>query len=104
MLVAFDLDGTITRNPSVFLALARALKNSKHSIIILTAAAGEIPKDNRPAEVAKRLRHIGWGEFETSIRCCESCEKPAICKQIGADILIDDSDFVLNGTIQLKVI
>lgn len=101
MNIAIDFDGTISRSPRLLLQLAQALRNSGHRVIILTAAAGELPPTLRPAEVGKRLSHLGWSEFIPHIRCCESCEKPDICWDQRIDILIDDSPFKLQSTFQL---
>lgn len=104
MNIAIDFDGTISRSPRLLLQLAQALRNSGHSVIILTAAAGELPPEKRPREVAHRLIKLGlgWQPYLKSIVCCESHEKPAICKGTPIHLLIDDTRFKLEPpTLQL---
>jgi hypothetical protein len=101
MLIAFDLDGTISKYPEKMLALACCLSGSGCDVFVLTAAAGELRKEDRPAEVRRRLLKLGWGGFRAV--CCESSEKPERCKALGVDFLIDDTEFKLDGTVLLQV-
>lgn len=74
--------------------------SAKNTVLILTAAAGELPPDMRPAEVARRLASLGAGHIP--FQCLESAEKPTYCQSNGVDILIDDTPFNLGAkTIQL---
>lgn len=97
MTIAFDLDGTISRYPQVLLCVAKALRQTGHRVIVLTAAAGELPPPHRPAEVSRRLTKLGWNGFETV--CTETANKPADIKRLSVDLLIDDTPFA--GVCQL---
>lgn len=99
--IAFDLDGTISRYPQAMIAMANLFADGGAEVFVLTAAAGEFPSPERPAEVRRRLDARGWNRFPAV--CCESSEKPEFCRRLNVDVLIDDTDFKLNGTILLQV-
>lgn len=89
MKVAFDFDGTITAHPQRMNALACALHNAGCSIVVLTAAAGELPPEQRPAEVAGRLMRYGF-TCPHKLACVEGADKGKWCKENRVDIVIDD--------------
>ena len=94
MKIAFDFDGTITAHPVLLNLLAWALHGAGHEVIVLTAAAGELPKDKRPAEVTQRLRKYGFFCPHT-LACVEGMEKGLWCKEHNVDVVIDDDDAYL---------
>lgn len=103
MKVCIDLDGVITRYPEIMRLLATALMDRGDAVIILTAAAGELPKEQRPTEVARRLLALRMPYHE--LVCCESCEKPDYCRNHNVDVLIDDGNYSMDSkTAFLKVI
>lgn len=101
MKIAFDLDGTITRHPDLMTKMAMGFIRAGIDVFVLTAAAGELAPEQRPAEVRKRLDAIGWRGVPAV--CVESSEKPAYCKANSVDVLIDDTDFKMDGTLLLLV-
>jgi len=110
MLIAFDLDGTISRAPVLFDLLRMNFQRGGDRVIVLTAAAGELPPEKRPAEVYRRLNGMGFSALPEWIVCCESHEKGRRCRELGVHILIDDSDDVIQrvrqespGTLVFKV-
>lgn len=111
MKIAFDLDGTITRNPCLFDRMITSFSRDGYSVIVLTAAAGELPPSQRPAEVYRRLAAIGVPMLMDQIVCCDGWEKGVKCRELGVDLLVDDSDDVIArvraespGTLVFKVV
>lgn len=98
MKIAIDLDGTITANRKIG-DFGVALRKSGFDVVVLTAAAGELPKELRLKEVRRRLDAMGFNDLLAV--CVESYEKPEWCLKNGVDILIDDTEFELKGTVQL---
>lgn len=111
MKIAFDLDGTISRNPALFYQLQIPLVREGHKVVVLTAAAGELLPDQRPAEVYRRLTGIGFHCLPEQIVCCEGWEKGQKCRELGVNLLVDDSDDVIArvrsespGTLVFKIV
>jgi hypothetical protein len=110
MLIAFDLDGTISRNPGLFYLIHNSLSKTGDRVVVLTAAAGELPPNQRPAEVYRRLTNMGFHTLPEHIVCCEGWEKGVKCRELGVNLLVDDSDDVIQrvrqdspGTLVFKV-
>ncbi len=98
MKIAIDLDGTLGRYPQL-IELSRLLQSARCEVFVLTAAAGELPMNDRPSEVRRRVNSIG-GEHLKCV-CIEQSDKPKFCSSHRVDILIDDTPYDLNGTLQL---
>jgi hypothetical protein len=101
MNIAIDLDGTITKAPDVFRAIISSFLLTGHNVTVLTAAAGELSPEARPAEVRKRL-----GALQipfTNLICCESHEKPAIVQSANMHLVIDDGNFSFSNALFLQV-
>lgn len=99
MKIAFDLDGTISRDPVRMAAIAKALVKDGHRVFVLTAAAGELPPADRPAEVRRRLDKLGFNGIP--VICTETAHKPVDCQAYGVDVLIDDTPFHVKNVLQL---
>lgn len=95
MKIAFDFDGTITAHPQRMNALACSFHNAGFTVVVLTAAAGELPPANRPAEVARRLRRYGFS-CPHELACVEGCDKGRWCAENGVDVVIDDDKSYLK--------
>lgn len=94
MIIAVDLDGTLGRFPNELLALLQPhLRNAR--VLVLTAAAGELPKHLRPAEVRRRLDKLGLQQL-IDVVCLESSEKGEFCARNKVDFLIDDDTNVVS--------
>lgn len=103
MKVAIDLDDTLTKYPHQICALARALKNSGHDVFVLTACAGELPPQDRPAEARRRVDNIGLRDIH--VVWCDSSAKPKYCKDHSVNMIIDDRRMNLpSGICQLMPI
>lgn len=92
--IAIDLDGTISQRPLFFFELAGLFSGSGHTVIVLTAAAGELPAAERPAEVAKRLMKHGF-RAPHELVCIESREKGEWCNLNNVNLLFDDDPKVV---------
>jgi len=109
MKIAFDFDGTITAHPQRMNLLAQMLQLAGTHVVVLTAAAGELPADQRPAEVAKRLLRYGF-TCPHELACVEGHAKGEWCKANQVDVIIDDDAGYLERirrdspqTLRLKV-
>ena len=61
MVVAFDIDDTISRHPKFFSFLTRALKAAGHEVVIIT-----FREDRQATEAALRGWGIAWTKLLTS--------------------------------------
>lgn len=95
MTFAFDIDGTITRAPDVFAAMAAALRQAGHGVVIVT-----FREDREGA-----LRDLAsWGVAFDTLIISDSREmmalgaerwKGVVCRRLGAAVLIDDDEDVI---------
>ena len=93
MKIAIDHDGTISGHPAQFNEWMKSLVElGGHEVIVLTAGAGEKPKDERPAEMMRRRNSRGFhkGTHFTALACVEGSEKGQWCSDNGVQIAIDD--------------
>lgn len=90
--IAIDFDGTITRHQLKYRALSSGLVNLGWHVTVLTAGAGELPREDRPREIARRLASIGFGHgtHYSLIACVEGGEKGFWCRDHNVDFAIDD--------------
>jgi hypothetical protein len=91
MKIAIDLDGTAFKWPREFQNLVACLVQGGAEVVFLTAAAGEFPPEDRPAEVARRVSFRLPHCVGVRIVCCESWEKGDWLRDNGFDLLIDDN-------------
>ena len=96
MVLGIDIDGTITRNPPFFAALARAFRMTGNRVVVITF------REDREGTV-KDL--AGWGvEYDVLVTSslAEHLEhgvdqwKGVVCVNHGVDALIDDDLTVLH--------
>ena len=100
MIVAVDLDGTLSKYPRQLKTLIECLVQCGQEVFMLTACAGELPEEERPAEARRRVRAYG---VTIPVIWCHTHEKPEVCRQRSVDLLIDDVPFdnLPFGTAQL---
>lgn len=98
MIFAFDLDGTLSRHPASYRRLMASLRESDGDVIVLTAAAGELPPEKRPAEVIRRLAMLGifYNLHYDRLICCETRDKGRICAEEHVAFIFDDSPEVVE--------
>ena len=95
MIIAFDIDDTITRHPPFFALLTRALADTGHRVLIITF------RDDRAVTQAD-LR--AWGVTYDELVCWSAAEndlaeadvwKATVCRRHGVDIFFEDDPDVL---------
>jgi hypothetical protein len=108
MILGLDIDGTITRHPEFFAALANGFRAAGHRVVIITF------RQDRESTVSDlREWGIGYDELVTStvsehLKHGVDAWKGAVCESRGVHVLIDDDATVLGslrpGTIGLMVL
>jgi len=90
--IAIDLDGTAFAWPNELGRLAVTLQDALADVFFLTAAAGELPPSERPAEVERRVsQRLGCAvSVKIPVVCCEEREKAQKLRDLGVHIVIDD--------------
>lgn len=95
---AFDVDGTITKNPQLFNFMMRVLKEQMATVYVLTGNGNNyMPREKRIAQLEKLgitedcydELLIAYGKGEEAVKEVAK-EKGRICKEKGIDVLIDD--------------
>ncbi|MEL7472942.1 MAG: hypothetical protein AAGK04_06440 [Planctomycetota bacterium] len=96
MIVAFDIDDTITRCPEFFGLVARALRAEHHRVVIIT-----FREDRAATEADLRAWNIPYDELITS-SLDEHLEhgvdewKGVVCQRLGVDVFFEDDPNVLK--------
>ena len=101
MRIAIDLDGTAFKWPREFSQLVLTLVVGGADVVFLTAAAGELPPQERPAEVARRVAKRLPLLTQVAIACVEECHKGDWLTAHGFDMIIDDKQVVSRTCLQL---
>jgi hypothetical protein len=90
MVVAFDIDDTITEHPEFFSLLSRSLRAGGHPVVIITF------REDRNA-VAEDLERWGivydelvTGSLQSSPKYGTERWKGAMCREHGVDIMFED--------------
>lgn len=97
MVIAFDIDGTITRCPEFFRLVSRALLAAGHKVIVITF------RDDRAMTEAD-LRRWGvvcnelfvWGPRAMAGHDADAW-KAAICREHGVEVFFEDDPFVADS-------
>ena len=96
MIIALDIDDTITRRPEFFSHLSRSLVAAGHRVLIIT-----YKQDRDSAEADLRSWGIAYDLLITST--LESCLehgveqwKAAVCREHGVDVFFEDDPDVLR--------
>jgi len=106
MVVAFDIDDTISRHPQFFAFLTQALKAAGHQVLIIT-----FREDRLAAESDLRDWGIAWTTLITStLEACLATGvdewKSSECRKAGVDVFFEDDPNVLKhidpGTVCLQ--
>lgn len=96
LVVALDIDDTISRHPAFFAFLSNALVGAGHKVLIITFRI-----DRPSAEADLRSWGIAYDELLTPSADPDSDDgtdewKGRLCEELGVDVLFDDSPEVLR--------
>ena len=96
MVIAFDIDDTITRHPQFFAFLTQALIAAGHRVLIITFRS-----DRMSTESDLRDWGIGWTTLVTStLEACLATGvdewKASECRKAGVDVFFEDDPSVLK--------
>ncbi len=95
MVIAFDIDDTITRHPEFFSVIASALLDAGHTVLILTCRDAA-----RREEAIAELADYGVGYTELIMYEGGAANffswKAQVCKQRGVDVFFEDMQEVLR--------
>ena len=97
--IAFDVDGTITKNPDLFRLMMKALKDWAKIYILTGNGNNYMPREKRLAQLEslgitpdcydELVIAYAKGEIDPPIKEV-AIEKGRLCKELGIDVLIDD--------------
>lgn len=93
MTFAFDLDGTITRHPKELGAMMLSLKNSGHTVCVVTVGGSPVDSKESRLEWANRLVK---GCFNVLYYIPFGQNKNDALRTLTADCLLDDLDHILS--------
>jgi FMN phosphatase YigB (HAD superfamily) len=93
MTIGFDLDGTLTRHPKELGEMMTALLSCGHRVCVITAGTEGDGGRSRKA----RLHQIGILTYNDFVFCTSHPEKIRKIKELAVDVMIDDTDEILNG-------
>ena len=97
MVIAFDIDDTITRHPSFFSLISQALVQAGHRVLIITFR-DESSRSDTESDLAN------WGIAYEDLICwsmaaCDLAEvdawKGKVCREHGVDLFFEDDAAVL---------
>jgi len=96
MIIAFDIDDTISRHPQFFAFLTQALKAAGHQVLIIT-----FREDRSATEADLRAWGIAWTRLITStLDACLAVGvdewKASECRKARVDIFFEDDPNVLQ--------
>lgn len=94
MLAAFDIDGTIDAEPSLFQSLMSAIKAAGHQVVVLTGCGQEKPEPDDILHKSEYLQSLGCANcYDQLVVLGEPTDerKAEWLKANGADVLFDNS-------------
>lgn len=98
--IAIDIDGTLTRDPSTVAELARCLLAQQWRVVFLTGGlAAELSASEQQSHEKRRrgqLRYYGLQDCEVAVCLASTTDQVAVlkghwCRENAACILIDDT-------------
>jgi uncharacterized HAD superfamily protein len=103
MNIAFDLDGTITRNPAFFSVISKALVDAGHKVFIITwredreftledLAEHGITYTQLVLPSDEQIRGIAYQQWKTAA----AQFKAEACRSLKIDVFFDDMPEVVN--------
>ena len=94
MVIAFDIDDTITRHPKFFSVISSALVDAGHVVLIIT---NRHPDDRRATEMELQQYGIRFAEL---VMCELGASffswKAKICKERGVEVFFEDMQEVIR--------
>lgn len=91
MIIALDIDGTISERPDFFALLSVAFRRAGHCVIVLTY------RDPARADATK-TQLAAWGvEFDELVIAESLTGKGKLCADHGVDLFFDDQDECIVG-------
>jgi hypothetical protein len=96
MLIALDIDDTITRHPAFFAFLSQSLIAAGHGVAIVTFRTD---RESTSAELDAwgiAYTHLITASLDPDSEDGTDPWKARICKELGVDVLFDDSPEVLR--------
>jgi len=101
MIIALDIDGTISEHPQLFAALSRSFTTAGDTVLILTY--------RDPANADRTIQELqAWGiQFDEVIYSPSLEAKGEICERLGVNVFFDDQDECLcevpESVLSLKI-
>jgi hypothetical protein len=96
MIIAFDIDDTITRHPEFFSFITNALRDAGHTVLVIT-----FRQDRLSTESDLREWNIAYDTLVTWVpqehmKYGVNEWKAAICREHGVEIIFEDDPQVLS--------
>jgi hypothetical protein len=95
VIIALDIDDTITLHPAFFSAMSRAMREAGHTIVVITL---------RESEPLARHDLDAWGIAFDRLVCATPSAlaehgyawKASVCRELGVDVFFEDSPRILS--------
>ena len=95
MIVAFDIDGTISRAPEFFALISRSLVDAGHRVLIITFREDEDDTRRLLSGWDIRYHELLLSSLEECARYGVDQWKAAVCRERGVDVFFEDDPDVL---------
>lgn len=95
MVVAFDIDGTITRHPAFFACISRGLLASGWSVVIITFREDRVATARDLRSWGVEYTHLVTATTDAPLSAGVDEWKAGVCREHGVQMLFEDDARVL---------
>ncbi len=96
MIIAFDIDNTITRHPEFFALISHSLKDAGHTVVIITFRENREETRALLGELGIAYDTLVTSSLEAHLEHGVDEWKAAICRQRRVDIFFEDDPRVIT--------
>ncbi|MDP6544105.1 MAG: hypothetical protein QGH60_08960 [Phycisphaerae bacterium] len=96
MIVAFDIDDTITRHPEFFSFLSRSLTHGGHTVIVITFREDRDRTEALLDEFGVAYDTLITSSLEAHLQHGVDEWKAAVCRERGVDVFFEDDPRVIT--------
>jgi hypothetical protein len=96
MVIAFDIDQTITRHPGFFACISRALVRDGHEVVIITFREDRASTEADLREWGIEYTRLVTSELGSVLRHGVERWKGAVCREHGVEVFFEDDAEVLR--------
>ncbi|MDP6636414.1 MAG: hypothetical protein QGG42_16055 [Phycisphaerae bacterium] len=96
MIVAFDIDDTITRHPEFFAFLSKNLKNNGHTVVIITFRENRTETESLLEKLGIAYDKLITSSLQAHMEHGVDEWKAAICRERNVDVFFEDDPRVIT--------